>query len=118
MKNLQQSLKKPKLFWASAAAPLTSVILSTIIVFLLRNKTLKISVQIGHLSESVNTPPINLLYSNGPYLALSIKTSIVTGILSLTEGIVVGRTFATLKNYQVDGKKEMMAIGFMNIASS
>ncbi|KAH9714529.1 putative sulfate transporter 3.4 [Citrus sinensis] len=34
------------------------------------------------------------------------------------EGIAVGRTFAALKNYQVDGNKEMMAIGFMNIAGS
>ncbi|XP_058780522.1 probable sulfate transporter 3.4 [Vicia villosa] len=111
------SLRKPKLFWASAAAPLTSVILSTILVFLLRNKTHQISV-IGHLSRGVNPPSVNLLYFNGPYLALAIKTGIVTGILSLTEGIAVGRTFAALKNYQVDGNKEMMAIGIMNIAGS
>jgi sulfate transporter 3 len=30
----------------------------------------------------------------------------------------VGRTFAALKNYQVDGNKEMMAIGLMNMAGS
>lgn len=30
----------------------------------------------------------------------------------------MGRTFASLKNYQVDGNKEMMAIGLMNMASS
>jgi Sulfate permease family len=30
----------------------------------------------------------------------------------------VGRTFASLKNYQVDGNKEMMAIGIMNMAGS
>lgn len=30
----------------------------------------------------------------------------------------MGRTFASLKNYQVDGNKEMMAIGFMNMAGS
>ncbi|MBA0733614.1 hypothetical protein Gogos_017609 [Gossypium gossypioides] len=59
-----------------------------------------------------------MLYFNGQYLALAIKTGIVTGILSLTEGIAVGRTFASLKNYQVDGNKEMMAIGLMNMASS
>lgn len=34
------------------------------------------------------------------------------------EGIAVGRTFAALKNYQVDGNKEMMAIGLMNIVGS
>lgn len=30
----------------------------------------------------------------------------------------MGRTFAALKNYQVDGNKEMMAIGVMNIAGT
>ncbi|XP_057451355.1 probable sulfate transporter 3.4 [Lotus japonicus] len=111
------SMKKPKLFWVSAAAPLTSVILSTILVFLLRHKTHHIAV-IGYLPKGLNPPSPNMLYFNGPYLALAIKTGIVTGILSLTEGIAVGRTFASLKNYQVDGNKEMMAIGIMNIAGS
>ncbi|XP_028788940.1 probable sulfate transporter 3.4 [Neltuma alba] len=108
------SLKKPKLFWVSAAAPLTSVILSTLLVYCLRNKAHEIAI-IGHLPEGVNPPSSNMLYFNGQYLALTIKTGIVTGILSLTEGIAVGRTFATLFNYQVDGNKEMMAIGIMNI---
>ncbi|XP_073223427.1 probable sulfate transporter 3.4 [Cicer arietinum] len=111
------SSKKPKLFWVSAAAPLTSVILSTLLVFLLRNKTQHISI-IGKLPKGLNPPSVNLLYFNGSYLALAIKTGIVTGILSLTEGIAVGRTFAALKNYQVDGNKEMMAIGIMNLAGS
>lgn len=34
------------------------------------------------------------------------------------EGIAVGRTFAALKDYQVDGNKEMIAIGFMNMVGS
>lgn len=38
--------------------------------------------------------------------------------VDLKEGIAVGRTFAALKNYQVDGNKEMMAIGLMNMAGS
>lgn len=39
-------------------------------------------------------------------------------ITSEQEGIAVGRTFAAMKNYQVDGNKEMMAIGLMNMAGS
>ncbi|QHN75760.1 putative sulfate transporter 3 [Arachis hypogaea] len=111
------SLRKPNLFWVSAAAPLASVILSTILVFLLRNKAHGIAI-IGELPKGLNPPSSNMLFFSGPYLALAIKTGIVTGILSLTEGIAVGRTFAALKNYQVDGNKEMMAIGIMNIAGS
>nr|XP_019701466.1 probable sulfate transporter 3.3 isoform X2 [Elaeis guineensis] len=34
------------------------------------------------------------------------------------EGVAVGRTFASLKDYRVDGNKEMMAIGLMNIVGS
>lgn len=113
----QISIRKPQLFWISAAAPLTSVILSTLLIFLLKSKLHKIST-IGHLPKGLNPPSSNMLYFHGSHLALAIKTGIVTAVLSLTEGIAVGRTFATLKNYQVDGNKEMMAIGFMNMAGS
>ncbi|EOY26712.1 Sulfate transporter 3,4 [Theobroma cacao] len=111
------SMRKPKLFWVSAAAPLTSVILSTLFVFCVKSKAHGISI-IGQLQKGLNPPSLNMLYFNGQYLALAIKTGIITGILSLTEGIAVGRTFASLRNYQVDGNKEMMAIGLMNIAGS
>ncbi|XP_057459709.1 probable sulfate transporter 3.4 [Actinidia eriantha] len=111
------SMRKPKLFWISAAAPLTSVILSTILVYLLRSKLHGVST-IGHLPKGLNPPSSNMLYFRGPFLGVAIKTGLITGILSLTEGIAVGRTFAALKNYQVDGNKEMMAIGLMNMAGS
>ncbi|XP_044495200.1 probable sulfate transporter 3.4 isoform X2 [Mangifera indica] len=111
------SMTKPKLFWVSAAAPLTSVILSTLLVFCIKSKAHRISI-IGNLPKGLNPPSTNMLYFNGAFLAVAIKTGLVTGILSLTEGIAVGRTFASLKNYQVDGNQEMMAIGFMNMAGS
>lgn len=38
--------------------------------------------------------------------------------IALQEGIAVGRTFAAMQNYQVDGNKEMIAIGLMNMAGS
>ncbi|GMP34801.1 hypothetical protein CsSME_00007524 [Camellia sinensis var. sinensis] len=111
------SMKKPKYFWISAAAPLTSVIFSTLFVYLLQSKVHGIAT-VGHLPKGMNPPSSNMLYFHGPYLGVAIKTGIVTGILSLTEGITVGRTFAALKNYQVDGNKEMTAIGLMNMAGS
>ena len=78
-----------------------------------------------------------MLYFTGPHLALAIEIGIITGILSLTvssqrlmpenqvtnhivtfcickfvgrDCIAVGRTFASPKNYQVDGNKEMIDI--------
>ncbi|MCD7453388.1 putative sulfate transporter 3.4 [Datura stramonium] len=74
--------------------------------------------QIGHLPKGVNPPSVNLIHFSGPHLGLALKVGIITGILALTEGIAVGRTFASLKNYQVDGNKEMIALGLMNIVGS
>ncbi|KAJ0440770.1 putative SLC26A/SulP transporter, STAS domain, sulfate anion transporter, STAS domain superfamily [Helianthus annuus] len=110
-------MRKPKLFWVSAAAPLASVILSTLLVTLFRSKLHGIAT-IGHLEKGLNPPSSNMLYFHGEYLGVAIKTGIITGILSLTEGIAVGRTFAALNDYQVDGNKEMIAIGLMNMAGS
>ncbi|KAI3521624.1 hypothetical protein L1887_11095 [Cichorium endivia] len=110
-------MRKPNLFWISAAAPLTSVILSTLLVTLFRSKLHGIAT-IGHLEKGLNPPSSNMLYFHGQFLGVAIKTGIITGILSLTEGIAVGRTFASLNDYQVDGNKEMIAIGVMNMAGS
>ncbi|KAL0288454.1 UNVERIFIED_CONTAM: putative sulfate transporter 3.3 [Sesamum calycinum] len=115
--NTHESMKKPKLFWVSAGAPLLSVILSTLLVFAFKAQNHGISV-IGKLQEGLNPPSWNMLHFHGSYLGLVMKTGLVTGIISLTEGIAVGRTFAALKNYQVDGNKEMIAIGLMNIVGS
>ncbi|KAK2965406.1 hypothetical protein RJ640_001483 [Escallonia rubra] len=115
--NTKESMRKPRLFWVSAGAPLASVILSTVLVFALKAQHHGISV-IGKLEEGLNPPSWNMLQFHGSYLGLVIKTGLVTGIISLTEGIAVGRTFAALKNYQVDGNKEMIAIGVMNIVGS
>lgn len=111
----QISARNPRLFWVSAAAPLSSVIISTVISYLCRGHAISI---IGDLPRGVNPPSMNMLAFSGPFVALSMKTGIMTGILSLTEGIAVGRTFASINNYAVDGNKEMMAIGVMNMAGS
>ncbi|WJZ80497.1 hypothetical protein VitviT2T_000413 [Vitis vinifera] len=111
------SMKKPNLFWVSAGAPLASVIISTLLVFAFKAQHHGISI-IGKLQEGLNPPSWNMLHFHGSYLGLVMKTGLVTGIISLTEGIAVGRTFAALKGYKVDGNKEMMAIGLMNIVGS
>ncbi|KOM51999.1 hypothetical protein LR48_Vigan09g065800 [Vigna angularis] len=111
------SIKKPELFWVSAGAPLVSVIISTALSFAIKAQRHGISV-IGKLPRGVNPPSADKLLFRGDHLPLAIKTGLITGILSLTEGIAVGRTFATMRNYKVDGNKEMMAIGFMNVVGS
>ncbi|GLJ34407.1 hypothetical protein SUGI_0691840 [Cryptomeria japonica] len=111
------SRKKTKFFWISAAAPLTSVILATVFSFISRSENHGISI-IGHLQKGLNPISTNMLFFHGPYLALALKAGLVSGLIALTEGIAVGRTFASIKDYQVDGNKEMMAIGLMNMTGS
>ncbi|QHO38444.1 putative sulfate transporter 3 [Arachis hypogaea] len=115
--NIHESLKKPKYFWVSAGAPLLSVIIATAILFAIRGKHPAIVV-IGKLPEGVNPPSVKMLYFEATHLGLVIKTGIIVGILSLTESIAVGRTFAAIRKYKVDGNKEMIAIGLMNVIGS
>ncbi|KAL6516107.1 Sulfate transporter 3.1 [Orobanche gracilis] len=109
--------KKPKLFWISAMAPLTSVILGSILVYLTHAEKHGVQV-IGHLKKGINPPSLMHLNFDSRYLPTAIKTGIVTGVISLAEGIAVGRSFAMFKNYHIDGNKEMIAFGMMNIAGS
>jgi sulfate transporter 3 len=51
-------------------------------------------------------------------MSTAIKTGIIAGIVSFAEGIAAGRSFAMLKNYHIDGNKEMIAFGMMNIIGS
>ncbi|XP_068662072.1 probable sulfate transporter 3.3 [Aristolochia californica] len=111
------SLRKQKLFWVSAGAPLASVIISTVIIYAIKGQKHNISI-IGRLERGINPPSWESLHFGGKYLPLTLKTGLITGIVSLTEGIAVGRTFAAMKNYKVDGNKEMMAIGLMNMVGS
>ncbi|MBA0863381.1 hypothetical protein Goshw_020289, partial [Gossypium schwendimanii] len=77
------SMRRPKLFWVSAAAPLVCVILSTFLVFAFKAQHHGFSV-IGKLQEGLNPPSWNMLQFHGGHLGLSMKTGLVTGIISLT----------------------------------
>ncbi|KAL0437444.1 UNVERIFIED_CONTAM: Sulfate transporter 3.1 [Sesamum radiatum] len=111
------SKKKAKLFWISAMAPLTSVILGSLLVYLTHAEKHGVQV-IGELKKGINPASIMDLNFDSRYLSAAIKTGIVTGIIALAEGIAVGRSFAMFKNYHIDGNKEMIAFGMMNIAGS
>jgi sulfate transporter 3 len=50
--------------------------------------------------------------------SMTRRTSLICWYCQMQEGIAVGRSFAMLKNYNIDGNKEMTAIGTMNILGS
>ncbi|XP_024450548.1 sulfate transporter 3.1 isoform X2 [Populus trichocarpa] len=73
---------------------------------------------IGNLKKGLNPLSFTDLVFVSPYLTTAIKTGIITGVIALAEGIAVGRSFAMFKNYHIDGNKEMIAFGTMNIVGS
>ncbi|CAI0448806.1 unnamed protein product [Linum tenue] len=113
----QFSKKRPKFFWVSALAPLTSVILGSLLVYFTHAEKHGVQV-IGQLKKGLNPLSFGDLVFVSPYLSTAIKTGIVTGVIALAEGIAVGRSFAMFKNYHIDGNKEMIAIGTMNVVGS
>ncbi|MFQ6665730.1 hypothetical protein Gotur_032357 [Gossypium turneri] len=114
---IHQSKRRPKFFWISAMAPLTSVILGSLLVYLTHAEKHGVEV-IGNLKKGLNPLSFGDLVFTKPYITTSLKTGIITGIIALAEGIAVGRSFAMFKHYHIDGNKEMVAIGTMNIVGS
>ncbi|CAI0389909.1 unnamed protein product [Linum tenue] len=109
--------KKPKLFWVSAIAPMLVVIIGCIFAYFLDAEKHGIQI-VGELKKGLNPISIHHLNFNSQYLSATIKAGLVAGAIAMTEGIAIGRSFAILKNDQIDGNKEMVAFGLMNIIGS
>ncbi|MQM12289.1 hypothetical protein Taro_045207, partial [Colocasia esculenta] len=128
--------KKPKLFWVSAMSPFVVVVLGGLFAFLTHGDkhgipTVKFihpflsptiytdaMITVGPLKKGLNPLSIGQLNFESKYLKTTLRAGVITGILALAEGIAVGRSFAILKNDQIDGNKEMIAYGMMNIVGS
>lgn len=111
------SKKRPKFFWISAMTPLLCVILGSLLVYFTHAEKHGVQV-IGYLKKGLNPPSFEDFTFNSPYFPIALRTGIITGIIALAEGIAVGRSFAMFKNYNIDGNKEMIAFGMMNIVGS
>ncbi|CAM8917813.1 unnamed protein product [Rhodiola kirilowii] len=109
--------KNKKLFWAAAIAPLLSVIISTLSVYLTRADKDGVAI-VKHIDKGINPPSLDKIFFTGDYVLKGFKIGVVAGMVALTEAIAIGRTFASMRDYQIDGNKEMVAIGTMNIVGS
>ena len=49
--------------------------------------------------------------------SILVKNPLIPNAI-LQEAIAIGRTFASIKNYNIDGNKEMIAFGIMNMVGS
>ncbi|KAG1334536.1 sulfate transporter 1.3-like [Cocos nucifera] len=109
--------KNKGLFWVPAIAPLISVILSTFLVYITHAE--KHGVQIvKHIEKGINTSSVNKIYLTGSSAMKGFRIGLVAGMVALTEAVAIGRTFAAAKDYQLDGNKEMVALGTMNVIGS
>ncbi|XP_043697754.1 low affinity sulfate transporter 3-like [Telopea speciosissima] len=106
-----------KLFWLPAIAPLVSVILSTLIVFLTRADKNGVLI-VKHIKGGLNPSSAQQLMFKGPHVGEAAKFGFISAIIALVEAMAVSRSFATIRGYHLDGNKEMLAIGIMNIVGS
>jgi len=102
--------------------------------------------QVRHVKQGVNPASANEIFFSGKYLGAGIRIGVIAGMVALTvsifqfptldkqnsfsfhtlaakflkfqEAVAIGRTFAAMKDYALDGNKEMIAMGAMNIAGS
>ncbi|KAK7275737.1 hypothetical protein RIF29_16859 [Crotalaria pallida] len=109
--------KNKKFFWVPAIAPLISVILSTSFVYITRADKEGVAI-VKHIEKGINPSSVKEIYWTGDYLGKGFRIGIVAGMIALTEAIAIGRTFASMKDYQLDGNKEMVALGAMNVVGS
>ncbi|KAI8571002.1 hypothetical protein RHMOL_Rhmol01G0082700 [Rhododendron molle] len=109
--------KKPKLFWVSAIAPMVVVLTGCLFAYFAHAEKHGIQI-VGDLKKGINPLSIQHLNFDPKYIAAPIQAAIITAMVALAEGIAIGRSFAILKNEQVDGNKEMIAFGFMNLVGS
>lgn len=106
-----------KLFWLSAISPLLSVILSTAAVYATKADEHGVKI-IKNVHAGLNPSSAKQIQLNGSYTTECAKIAIICAIIALTEAIAVGRSFASIRGYKLDGNKEMIAMGFSNVAGS
>ncbi|KAF7127541.1 hypothetical protein RHSIM_Rhsim11G0135600 [Rhododendron simsii] len=109
--------KNRKWFWVPAIAPLISVIFATLFVFITHADKHGVAI-VNHIKKGVNPASANQIYFTGGFLLKGFRIGVVAGMIALTESIAIGRTFAAVKDYQLDGNKEMVALGTMNVIGS
>ncbi|XP_057442586.1 sulfate transporter 1.3 [Lotus japonicus] len=109
--------KKQKFFWVPAIAPLISVVLSTFFVYITHADKHGVAI-VKHIEKGLNPSSVKEIFWSGVYLGKGVRIGIVAGMIALTEATAIGRTFASMKDYQLDGNKEMVALGAMNVVGS
>ncbi|KAI9117014.1 hypothetical protein K1719_012013 [Acacia pycnantha] len=111
--------KHKKLFWLSTFAPLLSVIVSCLIVLKINGEHQDKVEVLGKIDgSSLNPSSLYQLNFDSKLIGSLAKIGFIIAIISLTEAIAVGRSFAALRGYNLDANKEMVSLGLINIVGS
>ncbi|XP_058752169.1 high affinity sulfate transporter 2-like [Vicia villosa] len=109
--------KKKNLFWVAAISPMICVIVSTFCVYITRADKKGVAI-VKHIKKGVNPASAHEIFFSGHYLTAGIRIGLISGMVALTEAVAIGRTFAAMKDYSLDGNREMVALGTMNVIGS
>ncbi|KAE7998124.1 hypothetical protein FH972_002699 [Carpinus fangiana] len=102
---------KKKLFWLPAViAPLLAFIFSTLIVYGTKAYDEGVDI-VRQVKPGFNPSSVHLLQFDGPYATEVAKIGLIVAVVGLTEAMAIGRSFASLKGYQLDANKEMVSLG-------
>jgi hypothetical protein len=78
-----QGRRNKKLFWLPAIAPLLSVILSTLIVFLTKADKHGVKI-VKHIKRGLNPSSVHQIQLNGPHVGQAAKVGLISAIIALT----------------------------------
>ncbi|KAF2594074.1 hypothetical protein F2Q70_00045618 [Brassica cretica] len=84
--------RNKKLFWIPAMAPLISVILATLIVYLTNAETRGVKI-VKNIKPGFNRPSVNQLEFNGSHLGQVAKIGIICAIIALTTYVPITSAF-------------------------
>lgn len=80
---LFQGRRNKKLFWLPAIAPLISVILSTLFVYLTRADKHGVKI-VKHIKRGINPISVHQLELNGPHATELVKIGAIVAVVALT----------------------------------
>ncbi|KAL6221815.1 hypothetical protein ACLB2K_005210 [Fragaria x ananassa] len=107
-----------KLFLVQAVGPLVVVLVGCCLAYFFEiDKKHNIAI-VGELKRGLNPITAQHLIFDMKYFPYAFKAGTVTGIIALAEAIAIGRSFGLQHNENIDGNREMVALGFMNTIGS
>lgn len=83
-----QGKKNKNLFWLPAIAPLISVVLSTLMVYLAKADRHGVKI-VKHIKEGLNPSSVHQLQLTGPHVGQAAKAGLISAIIALAVSLAL-----------------------------